>query len=470
MSLPTPSLSFKGRLAASFANPNLRIALDRATDKFTANRQKALASLEGADAVRDLARSIRAYTLAHLPDMLEQFEASVKARGGVVHWAATAAEANAAVVALAKSRGVKRIVKGKSMVSEETHLNTALEGQGFEVIESDLGEYIIQLSGETPSHIIVPAVHKTKEEIGLLLHQKLGVPLTHVPEEMAAVAREKLREVFLTADMGISGVNFGVADTGTLALLENEGNGRLSTSLPPIHVALMGVERLVPSLEDLTVMLSVLSRSATGQKLTVYNNWIHGPRGPGEADGPGELHVVLVDNGRSQVLASAQSEILYCIRCGACLNACPVYHSIGGHGYGSVYPGPVGAVLTPSLDGVAKWKELPHASSLCGACKEVCPVRIDIPRMLLNLRAEGHEKGKTPLWLRVGIGLFRFVAIRPALFQGALKMASFGSKLFTRGGRIAHLPLMASGWTKYRDFPAFPKKSFGALMAERKKP
>jgi L-lactate dehydrogenase complex protein LldF len=471
MSLAVPNVTFHERVEDALHNPQLHTALDRATGRFKSLRLNALASLPLADEVRDRARLIRAHTLARLDEYLTQFAEAAERRGTHIHWADDAAEANAIVKAIAKAGGVKLVVKGKSMVSEEIHLNHALEETGVKVIESDLGEYIIQLAGETPSHIIVPVIHKTKEQIGQLLHEKIGMPLTDVPEEMTAAARVKLREAFLTAGMGITGVNFGVASTGSIALLENEGNGRLTTTPPRIHVALMGIERLVPTLEDLGVMLQVLARSATGQKITVYNNILTGPRRAGEADGPEELHIVLVDNGRSRVLASEAAEILYCIRCGACLNACPVYQQIGGHAYGSVYPGPVGAVLTPALGGIGPWNDLPHASSLCGACREVCPVRIDIPRMLLELRDEGHRSGKSPLWLRAGLPVYGFAAVHPALFRLAVKVSSLLTRALAAGskGWLTRLPPPLNGWTDYRDFPAFASQSFSQQLKQRRK-
>ncbi|HET7089828.1 MAG TPA: LUD domain-containing protein, partial [Anaerolineae bacterium] len=285
--------------------------------------------------------------------------------------------------------------------------------------------------------------------------------------EMTAVARQSLRHDFLRADMGISGVNFGVAETGTLALVENEGNGRLTTTAPRIHVAFMGIERLVPTIADLEVILQVLARSATGQKLSVYTNWLTGPRRPDEPDGPDELHVVLVDNGRSRILGGKLAEILYCIRCGACLNVCPVYRQIGGHAYGGVYTGPMGAVLSPALDGLDPWSELPHASSLCGACREVCPVGIDIPRMLLELRDVGHRQGKSPWWLRIGLPIYRIVATHPVLFKWAIAAASAATRLVARQGWVWRLPPPLSAWTDHRDFPTFAREPFSAQFKRR---
>jgi L-lactate dehydrogenase complex protein LldF len=285
---------------------------------------------------------------------------------------------------------------------------------------------------------------------------------------MTAAARVRLREVYLTADMGVSGVNFGVAETGTLCIVTNEGNASLSMAAPPLHVAVMGLERVVPTLRDLGVLLQVLARSATGQKLSVYTDLITGPRRRGEPDGPEELHVVLVDNGRTQVLAGESAEILYCIRCGACLNSCPVYREIGGHAYGSVYSGPVGSVLTPALMGLPAWHELPHASTLCGACRDVCPVRIDIPRMLVSLRAQGVAHGGTPRWLRLSLGLYRWLVTHPALFRSALTLARRISRTLAPGGFFRHLPPPLSRWTQHRDFPTLAARPFSALFAEHR--
>ena len=468
-SLDAPNVTFHDRVAQALRDPVLHTALDRATGRFQNLRVTALASLPDADAVRDRARLIRAHTLSRLDAYLEQFAGNVERAGGQVHFAADAAALNRIVSDIATRHNARSVVKGKSMISEETELNHSLEGQGVHVVETDLGEYIIQLAGEHPSHIIVPAVHKTKEQIGQLLHDKLGVPLYDDPAQMTAAARARLRMEYLNADLGISGVNFGVAATGTLCLVENEGNGRLTTTAPRVHIALMGIERIVPSLDDLGVMLQVLARSATGQKMTVYTNLLTGPRRPGEQDGPDELHVILLDNGRSRVLGSEVAEILYCIRCGACLNACPVYREIGGHAYGSVYPGPVGAVLTPALGGIAPWSDLPQASSLCGACREVCPVRIDIPRMLLVERDQATRAGKMPWWLRLGLHVYAFSAARPALYGLATMAARWGSRLVgaPAKGWIRALPPPLNAWTRSRDFPSFAPKPFHAMFAER---
>jgi L-lactate dehydrogenase complex protein LldF len=471
MVAPPSGADFGRRVATALSDPQLRLALDRASRRFTESRLAGLASLPEPERVRDRARAIRSRTLAELDRYLEQFEARVTAAGGVVHWARDAGEACRVVLELARRHGVRRVVKSKSMISEEVGLNDALEAAGIEVVESDLGEYIIQLARETPSHIIAPAIHKTREQVGRLFQEKLGLPFTDDPAQMTAAARVRLREIFLTADLGVSGVNFGVAETGSLTIVSNEGNVSLTVSAPRLHVAMMGIERLVPTLDDLAVMLQVLARSATGQKLSVYTDLITGPRRgrEGELDGPQELHVVLLDNGRSRVLGSEAAEILYCIRCGACLNVCPVYREIGGHAYGSVYTGPVGAVLTPAIEGLGPWNDLPQASSLCGACREVCPVRIDIPRMLLALRAQDAGEGRLPFPIRLGLGLYRFAATRPGVFRLALRLARALTRAFARSGWLRSLPPPLSGWTARRDFPAFARRSFSEELARMRK-
>ncbi len=468
MNHTTLNVTFYERVEDALQNTQARGAFDRATKRFTTLRTTAFESLPEGEAVRDRARAIRAHTLSHLDQYLAQFAAAVEKAGGHVHWAADAAEANQMIGDIAQAHRVRRVVKSKSMVTEELHLNHALEAIGCEVIESDLGEYIIQLAGETPSHIITPVIHRTQEQVGQILSEKIDMPPTNEPAEMTAFVRGKMRQIFLSADMGISGVNFGVAETGTIVTVTNEGNGRMTTTCPRLHIAVMGIERLVPTLGDLSVMLQVLARSATGQKITVYTNLITGPRRSQEADGPDELHIVLVDNGRSKILGTELAEILYCIRCGACLNACPVYREIGGHAYGSVYPGPIGSVVTPALYGVALWSDLPHASSLCGACREVCPVRIDLPGLLLKLRHQADEAGKTPAYLKLGLRMYRLAGTHPALFRFGVMVAAFGSRLIALQGWIKKLPGPLSHWTQSRDFPVFAKESFSAQLRKRR--
>lgn len=471
------NLNFYDRVEDALRDSRLKKALNITTTRFRHNRATALAELPEAEALRDHARRIRAHTIAQLDRYLAQFAAAVENAGGHVHWAGTAEEATRYVVELAQARGVKTIVKSKSMVTEEIELNHKLEEIGVRVVETDLGEYIIQLAGEKPSHIIAPVIHKTRDQIADLFRDKLNATEADLAEvtDMYALARRTLRTDFLQAEMGISGANFGVAETGSICLVTNEGNGRLTTSLPPIHVALMGMERLVPSIEDLGVMLQILARSATGQKLSVYTNIVTGPRRSeqpeptgGEPDGPEELHVVIVDNGRSKILGGELAEILYCIRCGACLNACPVYQQIGGHAYGSVYPGPVGSVVTPGLYGLDPWSELPQASSLCGACREVCPVRIDIPRMLLKLRDDEVKAGHAPAWLRLGLKLYRLAALRPGLFHLGGRLSSWLTRRLAQNGWITKLPGPLAAWTDHRDFPAFAPKSFSRRWREER--
>lgn len=499
----TANISFYERVEDALKDKKLHAALELATTRFVTLRRNAFTSLPEADALRDHARRIRAHTLANLDRYLAQFAEAVEAKGGHICWAETPEEANRYVVELARSRGVKAVVKSKSMISEELEINHELEAAGVRVVETDLGEYIIQLAHEKPSHIIAPVIHKSRQQVADLFREKLKATdsdLADVPS-MTALARRLLRANFLQADMGISGVNFGIAETGSICLVTNEGNGRLTTTTPRIHVAMMGMERLVPTLEDLGVMLQLLARSATGQKLSVYSNIITGPRraeeqrtasaerqagGTEEAassanrqssivnrksaepDGPDELHIIILDNGRSKILGSELAEILYCIRCGACLNICPVYQQIGGHAYGSVYPGPVGAVLTPGLFGLEPWSELPHASSLCGACREVCPVRIDIPRMLLKLRDDSVKAGKAPVWLKLGLRLYRFAVVRPWLYRLGGQMSQVGMKVIARNGWIKRLPGPLSAWTDSRDFPAFAPKSFSQRWREER--
>ncbi|ODS52862.1 MAG: iron-sulfur cluster-binding protein [Acidobacteria bacterium SCN 69-37] len=461
MTTPAPQ-PFHQRTEAALADAHLNQTLRRVTARVLDSRTAGLERLPASDDWRDHARRIRAHTLAHLDRYLDEFVTNVEARGGHVHYARTAEDAVTYVTDLARARGLTKAVKSKSMISEEIHLNDHLERAGLQVVETDLGEWVVQLAQDHPSHVIMPIIHKSASDVADLFRRTLGATDEEVADvpAMTKLARARLRPEFLSADLGISGVNFGVAGTGTLCICTNEGNGRLVTTLPRVHVAMMGIERLVPDIPSLGTVLQVLARSATGQNLTVYTNLLTGPRRPDEFDGPEELHVVLVDNGRSTVLGSTEAEILYCIRCGACLNVCPVYQQIGGHAYGSVYPGPVGAVLTPALWGQDEWTDLPHASSLCGACREVCPVRIDIPRMLLTLRAKGVDEGRAPSWIGQGLAMFRRVAARPWLFGAAGRAAAFGTRLLASRGWIRRLPGPLAGWTASRDFPVMAGDSF----------
>jgi L-lactate dehydrogenase complex protein LldF len=473
---------FSAASAISIQDPILRQALIKVGTGFDSARLDAIQDVtpDAWDAWRDEARRIKIHTLDHLDYYLDLLEQNVAKAGGQVHFAADAAEANAIVADIAQSGGVKVVTKGKSMVSEELSLNPVLESIGVEVFETDLGEYIIQLAGETPSHLVAPALHKTKEQVAQLFSDKMGLPHLESIEDMAKAAREVLREKFLQADMGISGANFLVAETGTLVIITNEGNGRMCTSAPRIHVGITGMEKVIPSLQDLAVFLRLLPRSATGQRITSYVSMVTGPRRGTDEDGPEEFHLVIVDNGRSKMLADPElREALYCIRCGACLNICPVYKKVGGHAYGWVYPGPIGAVVSPSLTGLKQAKDLPQASSLCGACREVCPVKINIPRMLLHLRknlaesAEPNENASRPVdrlmargyaWLMSSPALVSLAHRTARTLQGPLLMLPFGplSKFKNHNGeaiRRVRLPFL-SRWTRSKDLPLLPPRTF----------
>jgi L-lactate dehydrogenase complex protein LldF len=473
---------FRDRICKSLLDSNLQSALDANAMRRIQVRKTAFASLPDPQASRERAYKVRADVIEHLDSYLNEFTAHASENGLVVHRAADADQAIKLVLEIARQHNAKLIAKSKSMVSEEIGLNQALEKQGLQVIETDLGEYIVQLRGEPPSHIITPAVHLTRQDVGRLFQEKLGLPYTEDISSMTDAARKTLRQVFLNADIGISGVNFGVAETGTLCLVTNEGNGRMVTTIPPVHIALMGIERIVPSLDDLNLMLSLLPRSATGQKLSVYTSLLNRPRRSEDPDGPQERHVILVDNGRSAVQASSLREILYCIRCGSCLNACPVFREIGGHAYvsvegkGSPYPGPLGSVISPALFGQHEYGHLARASSLCGACREACPVEIDLPKLLLKVRAgiqskQDHTKTipNAPAPLKVGLSIFTLAASSPSRFAVAQWLAGlFGSlvTMLSKGDPWINLPRY-TGWGYSKDFPRPAARSFRSRYHKR---
>ncbi|BCX03772.1 MAG: lactate utilization protein B [Candidatus Roseilinea sp.] len=447
----------------------LQTALDRGTTRGVNARIAAMAETTDANALRHQARLAREHALNHLPDLLEQLERNVTVNGGHVLWARDAAELNQIILDLCRKHNVRRVTKGKSMVTEESELNHALEAKGIEVVESDLGEYIIQLADETPSHIVFPMLHKTKEATAQLLHDKLGMPMTDKPEDMTRFVRRVMRQKYLEADMGISGVNFAIAETGTIATVENEGNNRLSTSTPRVYVAVMGIEKVIATWEDYVVLVQLLSRSATGQRLSVYNNLMSGPRREGEPDGPEHFYLVIMDNGRSRILGTEYAESLACIRCGACLNACPVYQNIGGHAYGWVYPGPIGSIVSPLLLGPINAPKLPYASSLCGACQAACPVEIAIPDMLLKLRRDLVQVGDPTAGWRIGMRLWAIAFKSPALYRLGGELAGLATRLLAgRSGKISSLPPPFNAWTKQRDFPAFARQSFRERMRRRR--
>src|SRR6266496_533621 len=469
--------TFDENARAALTDSHLRGALRNATSLFGKRRLAAATGLANWEDLRTEARAIKDEVLLHLDRYLESFVSKAEGRGAKVHWARDAAEANAIICNLALGRGARTVVKSKSMTTEETHLNTALEGAGMQVVETDLGEYIIQLAHETPSHIIVPAIHKTKKQISELFTEELGTAPTDDVAKLTSTARTELRARFAAADIGISGVNFGIAETGTILILENEGNIRLTTSLPAVHIAVMGIEKVIPRFADIDVFLKLLPRSGTGQRLTTYQSLITGTKRRPEDEGPDELHIVLLDNGRSRMLAHPVTrQSLACIRCGACLNACPVYQQIGGHAYGSVYPGPIGAVITPQLIGLDRAAQLPYASSLCGACRDVCPVKIDIPRLLLHLRNEIAERrevdGRTTskgrgMSERLAFKLLVNVMKRPWLYEASASMGRLWQRSIVQDGKIgklkhwmAHFARPLGAWTAGRDLRPLDAQSF----------
>ncbi len=462
---------FKENAARALADVQLQRALSNVKRGFIDRRKAAADRLPEFEALRDAARDIKDHTLAHLDLYLEAYEAKVRASGGHVHYARTAAEARDIVLSLCREAGARTVTKGKSMIAEEIGLNAHLEAAGIVPVETDLGEYIIQLRNEIPSHIIAPAVHVNASQVeadfrrahkGLDPARDLSEPVT-----LLAEARAVLRERFLAADVGITGANFLVAETGTSVIVTNEGNGDLTQILPKTHIVLACLEKLVPTLADVSQILRVLARSATGQDMSVYTTFSTGPRREPDVDGPQAYHVVILDNGRSAMLGTSFQDMLRCIRCGACMNHCPVYQAVGGHAYGWVYPGPMGSVLTPTLIGVDKAGHLPNASTFCGRCESVCPVRIPLPKLMRHWREREFERHLTPATVRSGLRLWSWFARRPALYRVATRLGIGALALFGRKGRFGWLPF-AGGWTKHRDLPAPQGGTFQARWrAER---
>lgn len=435
-----------------------RAAVRRALHNYQSARDRTGATFTNWKAAREAASAIKHQAVNHLDRYLEEFERNFTARGGKVFWASDSKQARDYIISLARERNVRSIVKSKAMTGEEIHLNEALIKEGFGVIESDLGEYIQQLKGEAPYHFVFPCMHLRRDEISDLFHRELGTAKTDNPEELTMIARRVLRRAYVEADMGISGGNFIVADTGMISITENEGNARLTVGLPKIHVALVGIEKMVPKLADLALFLPMLATAGTGQHLTGYNSMYGGPRQPGEIDGPEEFHVVFLDNHRTRLLADPeQRDALHCIRCGACLNVCPIFKNIGGHTYGTTYQGPIGSVITPHFRGLEDWKHLSAASSLCGACTETCPVGIDIHHHLLHNRRNGAKQKPAPgerlLWKA-----FAFLMKRPGLYRLLTKFAPLGGLLHPLVQGTDLDPVGA--WTKTREFPAAPLGSF----------
>ncbi len=462
------SRAFRRRIRQALADPALRSALDNNADR----RQRALCAAfdatGDAENLRRRARLARQRSLDQLDELLPRFEERLKGHGVHVHHASDAAEACRIIVAIARPHG-GTMVKSKSMVSEEIGLNHALEGAGLRPLETDLGEFLVQLRGETPSHIISPVVHLSREQAGATFERALGVPYTADVEEMTRTVRRVLRREFLQAEVGFSGVNFGVAETGTLCVVTNEGNARMATTLPPVHIALMGIERLVGTLDDLADLLAVLPRSATGQAITSYVTLIGGPRRSDDPDGPTDRHVVLLDNGRRAMRASPLSEALLCIRCGACLNACPVYREIGGHAYGSIYPGPIGAVLSSGLFGVEHYGDLAGASTLCGACTEVCPVGIDLSKLLLRARHMQAQSVSRPRTMRRTMAMYAWSMESPRRYRRAQRLGALALRLMPgRAGWVRALPPPLNAWTQSRHFPIFVRRTFADRWAQHR--
>jgi len=464
--------NFKDNSRKALDDANLQVALGKMKVGFVEKRARARAGLPEFDALRDQARDIKNHTLNHIDYYLETYEKAVQESGGHVHWARDAAEARQHVLDICKSVGAKSVTKGKSMVSEEVALNGALEEAGYEVVETDLGEYIIQIRGEAPSHIIAPAVHVLKEQVAedfKRTHTHLD-PNRPLEERKALIseARGILRQKYIDADVGVTGANFLIAETGTSVIVTNEGNGDLTQTLPKVHVVIASLEKIVPTLDDASAILRVLARSGTGQDYSAYTTFSTGPKRAEDPDGPEEYHVILLDNGRTDMIGTEFQEMLRCIRCGACMNHCPVYGSVGGHAYGWVYPGPMGAVLTPSFIGVHEGGHLPNASTFCGRCADVCPMRIPLPKMMRAYRAKEYENGLSPPAVRFGLDVWGFFAKHPSLYRLATRI---GMKVLgwqgQKKGRFSSLPL-AGGWTDHRDMAAPAGTTFQDLWDKKR--
>jgi L-lactate dehydrogenase complex protein LldF len=462
-------MHFKERAHVKLHDARLQHNLVRMKDKFVGKRRESLTELDDFEGTREAARAIRQRALDDLDVWLELFERNATERGARVLFAQTPAEINKLVLDIAARHGVRKIIKSKSMVSEESALDHAVEGAGIAVVETDLGEYILQINDyEPPSHIIGPALHKSMEEVAELFHQKHGTVKKVDIEELCLEARGVLREHYLTADMGISGGNFFVAETGSVVLVTNEGNATLTTTLPKVHIAISGIEKIVPTLEDVATLMRLLPRSATGQSISNYVDILTGPKGPGEFHGVEHMYFIVVDSGRTEVLASDVKEALRCIRCGACMNHCPVYQNIGGHSYGWVYPGPIGSILTPMYVGLENALDLPQASTLCNQCGVVCPVKIPLPDLLRKLREKEFSEDLRPWHERTAVRLWAWFARRPGLYGFASRIGvRLLRSLAGPDGMIHKLPLGA-GWTSGRDMPAPAGRTFRELYARHK--
>jgi L-lactate dehydrogenase complex protein LldF len=459
---------FQDAAKKSIGDTQLRHNVRNATDIIRGKRKRVVDEMSDWQELRDSARAIKEHVMRHLSFYLEEFERACSHAGGHVHWASDADEANAIIVDIIREHGGSEVIKVKTMTSDETQLNVALEAAGIIPHETDLADMIVQLGDDKPSHIVVPALHRNRLEVRQLFLNKMKLPeLGFQPQDLTEAARRYLREKFLRVKIGISGANFAIAETGSVCVVESEGNGRMCLTLPEVLISLVGIEKIIPTFRDLEVFLQLLPRSATGERMNPYNSiWT----GVTPGSGPQEFHVVLLDNGRSGILADEKSrETLYCIRCGACLNACPVYRQTGGHAYGSIYSGPIGAIVTPQLQSMQYSQSLPYASSLCGACYEVCPVKINIPEILLNLRNKVVERGDDPGVERLAMKAAGFALASKLHLEAAQAIARIAQRPLVHDGVITHLPGMLRGWTAVRDLDAIPKQSFRKWWAEREK-
>ena len=471
------SVEFDSKIHSTLADASLQLAIYTATGRLKDKRTETVAPevLPDYQELRTQANALKKHSIENLDHYLEEFERNVEARGGKVIYCKDGTEVADFVLGLARERKAHLIVKSKSMTTEEVDLNERLEHHGLESVETDLGEYILQLAHERPYHIVAPALHKTRYDVAEIFTKRLHVPNEVVIEKQTAIARAVLREKFLAADIGISGANFLIADSGAVVIIENEGNARLTTSAPKIHITVAGIEKVIPRAQDLATFLKLLARSATGQALSVYTSFLSGPRRPGEIDGPDEFYVVLLDNGRTKLLPDrSKRQSLYCIRCGACLNTCPVYRKIGGHSFPWVYSGPIGAIITPQFMGVSHEPGLPFASSLCGACGEVCPVKIDIPKILLELRSDVKKteaREKQNRIERLAFRAFAWMMTHPRVYAWAGRIAGAMAPSTDSGWIRTVPPTMNVGpvkaWTSQRDLPAPPAKSFREMWRRR---
>jgi L-lactate dehydrogenase complex protein LldF len=461
------SMFFKQTASMKLDDPVLQRNMKQSKTKFVDGRARGILEIDNWEEIRTYAAQLRDRTLANLDAYLVEFERNATRRGATVHWAETAEEACRIAVDIAQRNGVKKVTKSKSMVSEEVNLNDRLEEAGIQVVETDLGEYILQLAHEPPSHIVAPAVHKSKEQVADLFEAAHHKPrLTDIPA-MTREAREALREHFLTADMGISGANFVIAETGTTLTVTNEGNADMVTTMPRIHCVITGIEKVIPTLEDFATLIRLLPRSAIGQSIANYLTLTTGTRGPGDSDGPEQMHVILVDAGRTRFIGSDMQEMLRCIRCGACMNHCPVYQNIGGHAYGWVYPGPMGSVLTPVYVGVENAGDLPNAATFCGECAVVCPVKIPLPDLMRKLREKQFDTGQRPWGERAALGAWAYVVQRPRLYATLSKLGARVASWMGGRDKLIHKLPGIDGWTHGRDMPAPAGKTFREMYKQR---